>query len=145
MFYIKVKNHNAYERDLEKFTRFIVYILEKACKKCFDDVIDNLCVVFDLDGFSYSNMDYQFTKNLIWLLSRHYPERLGTCLVLNSSYLFSSCWMMVKPWYSKISLSQLSKSCSHLVFVFVFLQAFGEDLFQSSFHFERSNQLLPRT
>ena len=115
--FMRVKYHNAYERDLDKFTRFIVYILEKACKKCFDDVIDNLCVVFDLEGFSYSIMDYQFTKNLIWLLSKHYPERLGVCLVLNSSYLFSSCWMMVKPWYRTICLLLLLKrtpSKSHL-------------------------------
>lgn len=95
---IRVKNHNAYQRDIDKFTRFIVYVLESACKRCFDEVIDNLCIVFDLDGFSYSNMDYQFIKNLIWLLGKHYPERLGVCLIINSSYLFSSCWMIIKPW-----------------------------------------------
>jgi len=44
-------------------------------------------------------MDYQVIKNLIWLLSRHYPERLGICLVLNAPTLFSGCWGIIKGWY----------------------------------------------
>ena len=61
-------------------------------------MIDNLCIVFDLKEFGLSCMDYQMIKNLIWLLSRHYPERLGVCLILNSPGLFSGCWGVIKGW-----------------------------------------------
>jgi hypothetical protein len=74
-------------------------IQEEACKKCFEEVVDNLCIVFDLKEFGLSCMDYQMIKNLIWLLSRHYPERLGVCLVLNAPALFSGCWTVIKGWY----------------------------------------------
>jgi len=96
--YIPTKNHNVNERDIDELTKFIVYCLEEACKRCFEEVVDNLCIVFDLQDFGMSSMDYQLVKNLIWLLSKHYPERLGVCLILNSPTLFSSCWTVIKQW-----------------------------------------------
>ncbi|XP_050306935.1 uncharacterized protein LOC126743759 [Anthonomus grandis grandis] len=96
--YIPAKNHNVNERDLDELTKFIVYCLEDACKRCFEEVIDNLCIVFDLKDFGLNCMDYQLIKNLIWLLSRHYPERLGVCLIINSPALFSGCWTVIKGW-----------------------------------------------
>lgn len=63
---------------------------------CFEEVVDNLCIVFDLNNFTLSCMDYQVLKNLIWLLSRHYPERLGVCLITNAPAFFSGCWAVIK-------------------------------------------------
>ena len=95
--YIPAKNHSS-ERDIDELTKFIVYCLDEACKKCFEEVTDNLCIVFDLAGFSTSCMDYQLIKNLIWLLSKHFPERLGACLVLNAPMVFSTIWPVIKAW-----------------------------------------------
>lgn len=112
--YIPAKHHSATDRDLEELTKFIVFCLvsvlrkviflksrcfqEEACKKCFEEVIDNLCIIFDLKDFSLSCMDYQVIKNLIWLLGKHYPERLGVCLIINAPTLFSGCWVIIKGW-----------------------------------------------
>jgi hypothetical protein len=74
---IPVKNHNSSDRDIDELTKFIIYCLEEACKRCFEEITDTLCIVFDMTDFSTSCMDYQLIKNLIWLLSKHYPERLG--------------------------------------------------------------------
>ncbi|KAK6625884.1 hypothetical protein RUM43_006183 [Polyplax serrata] len=96
--YIPARNHNVNDRNIDELTKFIVYCLEEACKKCFQEVIDNLCIVFDLKDFGLSCMDYQMVKNLIWLLSKHYPERLGVCLIINSPPLFNTCWVVIKGW-----------------------------------------------
>ncbi|XP_049851266.1 uncharacterized protein LOC126325824 [Schistocerca gregaria] len=96
--YIPVKNHNVNDRDIEELTKFVVYCLEEACKRCFEEVIDNLCIVFDLKGFRITCMDYQMIKNLIWLSNKHYPERLGVCLVLNAPTVFHTCWPVIRRW-----------------------------------------------
>ncbi|OWR43173.1 uncharacterized protein LOC116766488 [Danaus plexippus] len=96
--YIPAKNHSSSDRSIDELTKFIVYCLEDASKKCFEEVIDNLCIVFDLNNFTLSCMDYQVLKNLIWLLSRHYPERLGVCLIINAPTFFSGCWAVIKGW-----------------------------------------------
>lgn len=110
--YIPARNHNANDRDVDELTKFIVYVLEEACKKCFEEVEDNLCIVFDLAGFGLSCMDYQIVKNLIWLLSKHYPERLGVCLIINSPTIFNTCWGIIKGWQVKF------KSLFHLLISF---------------------------
>lgn len=96
--YIPAKNHSSNDRNIDDLTKFIVYCLEDASKKCFEEVVDNLCIVFDLNNFTLSCMDYQVLKNLIWLLSRHYPERLGICLIINAPTFFSGCWAVIKGW-----------------------------------------------
>ncbi|KAI5641135.1 CRAL/TRIO domain-containing protein [Phthorimaea operculella] len=96
--YIPAKNHSSSDRDIDELTKFIVCCLEDASKRCFEEVIDNLCIVFDLNNFTVSCMDYQVLKNLIWLLSRHYPERLGVCLIVNAPTFFSGCWAVIKGW-----------------------------------------------
>ncbi|XP_046748342.1 CRAL-TRIO domain-containing protein C3H8.02 [Diprion similis] len=119
--YIPAKNHNPNERDIDELTKFIVYCLEDACKKCFEEVIDNLCIVFDLKDFGINCMDNQLIKNLIWLLSRHYPERLGVCLILNAPTLFSTCWAVIRGWLDENTSSKVFfvnsdiELCSYLI------------------------------
>ncbi|CAH0392953.1 unnamed protein product [Bemisia tabaci] len=106
--YIPAKNHSANDRDIDELTQYIVYCLEEACKKCFEEIVDNLCIVFDLKDFGLSCMDYQVVKNLIWLLSRHYPERLGVCLVINAPMLFTGCWAVIKGWLDENTTSKVT-------------------------------------
>ncbi|XP_071452841.1 uncharacterized protein [Hetaerina americana] len=119
--YIPAKNHDVNDRDIDEITKFIVYCLEEASKKCFEEVVDNLCIVFDLRDFGLSCMDYQMIKNLIWLLSRHYPERLGVCLITNAPTLFSGCWTVIKGWLDDntsskvIFISSEEELCKYLI------------------------------
>jgi hypothetical protein len=118
--YIPAKNHSE-ERDIDELTKFIVYCLEEACKRCFEEVIDNLCIVFDLNDFSAACMDYQLIKNLIWLLSKHYPERLGICLILNAPMVFSSIWPVIRGWLDENTSSKVvfvnseTELCKYLI------------------------------
>lgn len=106
--YVAARKHNAYERDLNKLLKFFVYILESACKKCNESVIDNLLLIFDLKGFTLSSMDYQFVQNIIRLFSRNYPERLGACLIINSPLIFSGCWAVIRPWLNDVTASKVT-------------------------------------
>lgn len=104
---VTVRNHDSRTRDLNVITKFIVYILEEATRKCDEDIIDNLCITFDLKGFSFNNMDYGFVKQLIWLLSRRYPERLGKCLIVNAPFIFSGCWALIRLWLHEVTSSKI--------------------------------------
>lgn len=106
--YVAARKHNAYERDIDKLKKFLVFILESSCKKCDESVIDNLLLIFDLKGFTLSCMDYQFVKNLIWLLSRNYPERLGACIIINSPLIFTGCWTVIRPWLNDVTASKVT-------------------------------------
>ncbi|XP_078087672.1 uncharacterized protein LOC144505444 [Mustelus asterias] len=95
---VTAKLHHSKDRNLQTLMKFIVYLLETAGSQCDDDICDNFCIVFDMKDFSMNSMDYQFVKNLIWLLSNYYPERLGIWLIVNPPVLFSGCWVIIRSW-----------------------------------------------
>ncbi|XP_038055369.1 CRAL-TRIO domain-containing protein C3H8.02-like [Patiria miniata] len=107
MIMLRVRHHKVAERNKEVLTKCMVYILESACKKCNEDVIDNVCVLFDMRKFSLASMDYEFVKTLIWLLSTRYPERLGVCLIINAPMVFQGCWAIIRPMLSDITAQKV--------------------------------------
>ena len=48
-----------------------------------------LTVVFNLEGITMKAVDYKFLKRLVYILAHYYPERLGTCLIVNAPGFFS--------------------------------------------------------
>ena len=105
--HVQVKNHITGEVELDHMTKFVVYMLEQTANSIDETVIDNTCVVFDLKDFSMSNMDYQVVKQLINLLNRYYPERLGVCIILNYPTIFSGCWAAIRPWLNEVTASKV--------------------------------------
>ncbi|XP_055894648.1 uncharacterized protein LOC106078063 [Biomphalaria glabrata] len=105
--YIIARKHVAADRDLDKLTKFTVYLLEQTFQRLDEQIIDNICIVFDMKQFSMANMDYQFVKKLIWLLGKYYPERLGICLVYNAPVMFQGCWAVIRPWLNEITASKV--------------------------------------
>ena len=61
-------------------------------------------------------MDYGFVKQLIWLLTKRYPERLGKCLIVNAPYIFMGCWLVIKLWWVYII-----PTCIYMALSFIFL------------------------
>lgn len=103
---IKVKNHDPQEKDIDKFMRFIVYMFEQACKRCNEDVIDNFCVIVDLEGFSRSYFDTKTVQSLLKfkeIAFNHYPSRLGLLLFINSHFIFRAFWSFIKSWFVSCS------------------------------------------
>ena|SRR3990167_2635340 len=73
-------------------------MIENENKHLFRNGIHRSCVIFDLGGFALRNMDYSFMKFMIHMLQNYYPESMGVCLILNSPWLFSGCWAVLKHW-----------------------------------------------
>lgn len=81
--------------------RFYVHCLvlqEQTFRKLNEEIVDSICIVFDLRKFTLANMDYQFVKRLVWLLGKYYPERLGICLIYGAPIIFQGCWTVIRPW-----------------------------------------------
>ncbi|XP_042220161.1 CRAL-TRIO domain-containing protein C589.09, mitochondrial-like isoform X4 [Homarus americanus] len=71
---------------------------ETATSKCIEDGLDNICLVFDMKDFSMMCMDYTVLKNLFTIMTDHYPERLGVCVILSAPFIFSACWIIIRSW-----------------------------------------------
>ncbi|XP_068245914.1 uncharacterized protein [Palaemon carinicauda] len=105
--YVAVRNHSFRNRDVDAMTQFIIYMLEESCKQCLDDGPDNICILFDMKGFSLTCMDYPLVRVLFNILTDHYPERLGVGLILNAPYIFSACWAIIRSWMDENTSSKI--------------------------------------
>ncbi|CAL4127104.1 unnamed protein product [Meganyctiphanes norvegica] len=104
--YAAVRNHSMKDRCIEEFTNFIVYMLELSLSKCSKDM-ENICILFDMKGFSLAIMDFPLVKTLFDILQTYYPERMGSCLILNSPFIFRACWSIIKPWLDENTANKI--------------------------------------
>ena len=101
------RNHDGKHGDYISLFCYILYVLEKmsflANEKSFDQ---KYTIIFDLKGFGLSNIDYKFVKDSLHVLRLYYPERIGTCLIINYPFFISRCWKMIKFWMHDVTKSK---------------------------------------
>jgi len=107
--YITARLHDGGTRNLKEVEEYCVWMIENEHQKLFNRThgVYRSCVIFDLGGFSLSNMDYQFMKFMINILQNYYPDSLGQCLILNSPWIFSTCWIALKRWIDPASQEKI--------------------------------------
>lgn len=125
--FIFVRKHDKDAVDQAVVKKFIIYILESALKKCHEKSTiptttstttadpsatiesslnepksvggnERLAIVFDLQGFSLQCMDYTAILCLIRILQYNYPFIIGRVSIVNSPWLFSACWVIIRRW-----------------------------------------------
>ncbi|UJR11432.1 hypothetical protein I4U23_015612 [Adineta vaga] len=95
--YIHLKEHIRGEYPMESTEKLAVLALE-ICRKLLRPPVETFTVVLDVNGLSMKNIDLQIAKNFINLFQNYYPESLGLGLIANASWVFNSCWSIVRPW-----------------------------------------------
>lgn len=103
--FIYARKHNKNDRDLEAMKYLIIYTLEKILKKANPEE-ERIMICFDLNGFSYSCMDYDVVKLLVEILQFNYPDTLHVALVINAPFIFSACWVIIRPWLDPVTAAK---------------------------------------
>ncbi len=99
--YVSIKDHIKGEFSSEQTQKLTVFAMELG-RKLLHYPNETVTIICDLKEFSMKNMDYQHLKFLINILQNYYPESLGLVLIINSSWLFNSCWSIIKSWLDPI-------------------------------------------
>lgn len=98
--------HNASDRDITELKLFIIWTLEYLRKSAKPDE-ERFTIVMDLSRFHLKCMDYEASKILITILQTHYPETLGTMLIVDAPMLFSACWAVIKMWIDPVTSAKV--------------------------------------
>lgn len=88
---------NHYKYTYER----LIGVFFPACSHHFGKKIEQTFTVIDLDGFSLSLMGkqiYEFLKLAGSIASDNYPEVMGETLIVNSPFVFSGVWSIVKTF-----------------------------------------------
>jgi hypothetical protein len=103
--FVSAHKHNKYHRNLEELQMLIIYTMEEILKKARPEE-ERIMICFDLSGFSLSCMDYDAVKLLVNILQFNYPDTLHLALVINSPWMFSACWAIIRPWLDPITAAK---------------------------------------
>ena len=58
--------------------------------------VDTFTLVFDLSGFGFKSMNYDAIACLINLLTYQYPHAIERVVILNTPWIFNTCWTWIK-------------------------------------------------
>lgn len=105
--YIFAHRHKTSDRDINVMQKFIIKTLEDTMKHT-KPTEEKLVIVFDLSGFTMACMDYEVVKMLVNILQYNYPEVLQSALVVNAPFIFSACWMIIRPWLDPVTAGKVT-------------------------------------
>ncbi|KAI0895071.1 phosphatidylinositol transfer protein CSR1 [Annulohypoxylon nitens] len=103
---VRARLHKAGEQSEEGLELFTVYLIETT-RFMLSHPVDTACVLFDLTGFSYANMDYTPVKFMIKCFEANYPESLGVVLVHKAPWVFQGIWKIIKGWLDPVVASKV--------------------------------------
>lgn len=80
----------------------LINVIFPACSKALGHRVEQTLTIMDLNGVNAFKLFVGKTKAFVKLAADiaqdHYPEILGNMFIVNSGYLFSGLWALVKPW-----------------------------------------------
>lgn len=99
------RNENS--KDYENNVKYLVYILERAVDQ-MEDGVEQMVLMMDFKGFAKGNsVPLSVCKEVITILSNHYPERLGIGLMVDTPWLFSLFWRAISPFLNPVTASKV--------------------------------------
>lgn len=85
-------------KNYEKNVQLLVYTMERAIDS-MPEGIEQLVWVIDFNGYSLWNAPpMNVAMDTLNILSNHYPERLGTSIMVDTPWIFSMFWKAVSPF-----------------------------------------------
>ncbi|KAJ5126465.1 hypothetical protein N7448_007244 [Penicillium atrosanguineum] len=94
---IRVRLHKPGAQSEEALERYIVHVIESV-RLTLSPPVETAAVLFDMTGFSLSNMEYPPVKFILKCFEANYPESLGIMLIHNAPWVFSGVWRLIKGW-----------------------------------------------
>ncbi|KAG0304054.1 hypothetical protein BGZ97_001644 [Linnemannia gamsii] len=104
--YLNVRLHHPSDQPPKTLEKLTIYVME--CGRVMvEHPVETVCLVFDLTGFSLSNMDFAMVRYLISIFEAYYPESLGRIIVHGAPFVFWGVWKIIQPWMDPVVASKV--------------------------------------
>ncbi len=104
--YVYAHRHNAYDRDIKEIKMLSIWVLE-SLRKAANPEEERFVIGVDLGKFTMRCMDYEALKCQIDILQSHYPDTLESCYIIDSPFIFSACWRVIRPWLDPVTAKKV--------------------------------------
>lgn len=104
---VRPRFHHKADQTPEEIEKFTLLMIEYS-RLTLHEPVDSCTVIFDLQGFTMANMDYDPVKFMIKAFEAHYPESLGVLLIHRAPWIFNGIWKIVKNWLDPVVASKIN-------------------------------------
>lgn len=104
---VRPRFHHSSEQTFEEIEIFTLLLIEYA-RLMLNEPVDQCTLIFDLNGFTMANMDYEPVKFMIKAFEAHYPESLGVLLIHRAPWIFNGIWQIVRNWLDPVVASKIN-------------------------------------
>jgi len=91
--------------------KYLVWIMEQAIASMdISKGVDKMVWVADFKGTGMrtsSVANIQVSMDCMHVLLNHYPERLGVAFMVNTPWVFSAFWNVIKPFLNEVTLAKV--------------------------------------
>lgn len=94
--YVNVALHKPSAQPAKSLEDFVLFQMESV-RAFAHGSVDKVTMVFNMQGFSLSNMDYKVLTFLLKCLESYYPESLNAVLIHKAPWVFQGVWKIVAP------------------------------------------------
>ncbi|KAI8338702.1 CRAL-TRIO domain-containing protein [Chlamydoabsidia padenii] len=95
------------EDQVPEVLRIVTIFLMECARIIVHQPVETCCLVFNMEGFTLANMDFEFVKFMLVCFEAYYPETLGLCLIHKAPWVFSTVWAMVAPMLDPVVASKV--------------------------------------
>ncbi|KAF9958137.1 hypothetical protein BGZ72_000814 [Mortierella alpina] len=95
--YFNVRMHRPGDQSAKTVEKIVVYIMETG-RTLIEGPCETVSLVFDLTGFSLSNVDFALVRYLLQVFEGYYPECLGQVYIHGAPFFFWGVWKVIEPW-----------------------------------------------
>ncbi|CEL59341.1 Sec14 cytosolic factor OS=Schizosaccharomyces pombe (strain 972 / ATCC 24843) GN=sec14 PE=4 SV=1 [Rhizoctonia solani AG-1 IB] len=81
-----------------------------ACSAAAGKPVETSCTILDLKGVGISSF-YQvkdYVSKASTIGQNYYPETMGKFYIINTPFMFSTVWSLVKPWLDPVTVAKIS-------------------------------------
>ncbi|KAI7881590.1 CRAL/TRIO domain-containing protein [Lichtheimia hyalospora FSU 10163] len=104
--FINVRFHHKEDQDPEVIKLMTLAVMESS-RLIVNQPMETSCIVFNMEGFTLANMDFDFVKFLLTCFEAYYPETLGQCLIHKAPWVFSTVWSLITPLLDPVVASKI--------------------------------------
>ncbi|KAG0352619.1 CRAL-TRIO domain-containing protein [Gamsiella multidivaricata] len=104
--YLNVRLHHPGDQPAKTLEKLTIYVMECG-RVLLERPVETVCLVFDLTGFSLSNMDFAMVKYLVTIFEAYYPESLGRIIIHGAPFVFWGVWKMIQPLLDPVVASKV--------------------------------------
>ncbi|CAG8462659.1 6131_t:CDS:2 [Diversispora eburnea] len=101
-----MKQFTSDEQNFEVLQKFTIYIMETS-RLMIEPPVETGCLLFNMEGFTLSNMDFPFVKFMIQCFESYYPESLGKLIIHKAPWIFGGLWKLVSPLFDPVVAAKI--------------------------------------